>query len=146
MIALPTSGDVYVDTCSVIYAVERIEPFFSASAPLWAALSAGRQSVVTSELALMEVLVKPLRIGDAGLVTLYRNVLLSTVGLTCLPVGLAVLEAAAGLRARHNLKTPDAIHAATALQAGCVMFVTNDAAFRKVPGLNVEVLSEVAAR
>jgi predicted nucleic acid-binding protein len=49
------------------------------------------------------------------------------------------------LRANHNLKTPDAIHAATALAAGCVLFVTNDAGFRCVPGLPVAVLSEVAA-
>jgi predicted nucleic acid-binding protein len=146
MIALPASGKVYVDTCSLIYAVERIEPYFSASVSLWAALSAGRQAVLTSELALLEVLVKPLRIGDAALVALYRNVLLGTAGLTCLPVSLAVLQAAAELRARFNLKTPDAIHAATALEAGSVMFVTNDSAFRRVPGLNVEVLSEIAAR
>ena len=146
VIALPASGDVYVDTCSVIYAVERIEPYFSASAPLWAALNAGRQAVQTSELALMEVLVKPLRMGDAALVGLYRTVLLGTSGLTCVPVTLIVLESAAQLRARYNLKTPDAIHAATAIQGGAAMFITNDPGFRRVPGLNVEVLSDVAAR
>jgi predicted nucleic acid-binding protein len=43
------------------------------------------------------------------------------------------------------LKTPDAIHAATALACGSAMFVTNDGGFRKVPQLPVVVLSEVAA-
>jgi predicted nucleic acid-binding protein len=145
VIVLPPSGVVYADTSSVIYAVEKIEPYFSASAPLWSALHGGTQEVMTSELTLLEVLVKPLRAGDAALVTLYRNVLLGTAGLTCLPVSLAALESAAGLRAQYNLKTPDAIHAATALQAGCAMFVTNDAGFARVPGLNVVVLSQVAA-
>ncbi len=41
-----------------------------------------------------------------------------------------------------NLKTPDALHAATALLQGCKLFVTNDGAFRRVAHLPVTVLSE----
>jgi hypothetical protein len=41
VIALPSAGSVYVDTNTVIYLVERVEPYFSAGAPLWAALHAG---------------------------------------------------------------------------------------------------------
>jgi predicted nucleic acid-binding protein len=145
-LTLPASGVVYVDTSAVIYRVERIEPYLTVSLPLWDALDAGTQPVATSELTLLEVLVKPLRAGNTTLAALYRNVLLSTTGLTCLPVSRDVLESAANLRAAHALKTPDAIHAAAALRAGCVMFVTNDSTFRRVSGLNVEVLAEIAAR
>jgi predicted nucleic acid-binding protein len=53
-----------------------------------------------------------------------------------------VLERAANLRATVGLKTPDAIHAATALVAGCALLVTNDPAFRRVAGLPVGLLSE----
>jgi predicted nucleic acid-binding protein len=144
-IVLPAGGTVYVDTSAVIYRVEQIEPYLTASAPLWDALDAGKQQVVTSELTLLEVLVKPLRDGNAALTALYRQVLLGTIGLTCLPVQLTVLEAAARIRALHRLKTPDAIHAATALAAGCTLFVTNDPEFRHVPGLSVAVLGEIAA-
>jgi predicted nucleic acid-binding protein len=136
---------VYVDTNAVIYLVERIEPYLSASAPLWDALHAGTQAVATSQLALLEVLVKPLREGNAVVANLFRNVLLGTAGLSCLPITRGILEAAAQVRAQYNLKTPDAIHAATALDARSALFVTNDAAFRRVPGLNVAVLAEVAA-
>ena len=59
------------------------------------------------------------------------------------PIARAVLERAAALRAATNLKTPDAIHAATALIEGCTLFVTNDALFRRVPGLNVTVLRDL---
>jgi predicted nucleic acid-binding protein len=145
-LTLPASGVVYVDTSAIIYRVERIEPYLTASLPLWDALDAGTQSVATSELTLLEVLVKPLRNGNFPLATLYRNVLVGTSGLTCMPVCRAVLESAASLRAAHSLKTPDAIHAATALHAGCVVFVTNDVGFRRVSGLNVAVLGEIAAR
>ncbi len=37
------------------------------------------------------------------------------------------------------------IHATTALMAGCELFITNDVAFKKVPGLPVAVLSEITA-
>jgi predicted nucleic acid-binding protein len=138
-------GLVYVDTNAVIYHVERIEPYRTAAEPLWNDLDAGKAQVATSDLSLLEVLVKPLREGNSSLATLYRTVLLGTIGLRCLPITRDILEAAARLRADYNLKTPDAIHAATALHAGCVLFVTNDAGFRRVPGLPVAVLSEVAA-
>jgi predicted nucleic acid-binding protein len=144
-LTLPAAGSVYVDTSAVIYRVERIEPYLTASLPLWDALDAGQAQVATSELTLLEVLVKPLRDGNLSLATLYHTVLLGTVGLNCHPVSRAVLESAARLRAAQHLKTPDAIHAASALVAGCTLFVTNDPAFRKVIGLNVAVLSEVAA-
>lgn len=144
-LTLPSSGAVYVDANALIYRIERIESYFTASAPLWDALDQGTIEIETSELTLLEVLVKPLKDGNAALVTLFRTVLLGTAGLRCLPISLQVLETAATLRAQHGLKTPDAIHAATALGHNSAAFVTNDAGFRKVTGLPVTVLSEVAA-
>jgi predicted nucleic acid-binding protein len=47
------------------------------------------------------------------------------------------------LRTTTKLKTPDAIHAATAQQAACALFVTNDAGFRAVAGLPLVVLSDL---
>ena len=41
-------------------------------------------------------------------------------------------EAAARLRAVHGLRTPDAIHAATALESGAMGIITNDKAFLKI--------------
>jgi predicted nucleic acid-binding protein len=142
---LPSAGPIYADTNAIIYRVERIEPYLTAAAPLWDALDAGLMQVVTSELTLLEVLVKPLRDGNMTLVSLFRTVLFGTTGLTSLPITRTILESAAQLRAAHLLKTPDAIQAATALAAGSSLFVSNDAAFRRVPDLPVAVLSEVVA-
>ena len=52
-------------------------------------------------------------------------------------------EETAHLRAQTGLKTPDALHAASALQAGCTLFVTNDDDFRRVKGLSVTVLKDL---
>jgi predicted nucleic acid-binding protein len=103
------------------------------------------QSVATSELSVLEVLVKPIQLGNMALQTLFLGTLYGTPGLSCIPIARPILEAAAQLRATSGLKTADAIHAATALAEGCTLFVTNDPAFRRVPGLSVAILSEIAA-
>jgi len=140
---LPASGSVYVDANVVIYAVEKIDPYHSLLEPLWLAAQAGRLQIVTGEITWLETLVKPLREGNAALETLFRA-FLTAREVRLVPATLATWERAARLRAL-GLKTPDAVHAATALDSGCVLFVTNDTGFRRVPGLPIVVLSEVAS-
>jgi len=144
-LALPASGSVYVDANAIIYRVEAVQPYLDVAEPLWDALDAGTQAVVTSEISLLEVLVKPLQLGNSALQTLFQGTLYGTPGFACVPITRRTLETAAHLRATTGLKTPDAIHAATALAEGCTLFVTNDPIFRRVPGLTVAVLSEIAA-
>jgi predicted nucleic acid-binding protein len=55
----PAAGVAYVDTNALIYRVERIEPYLTASEPLWDALDAGLAQVATSDLTLLEVLSSP---------------------------------------------------------------------------------------
>ncbi len=54
-----------------------------------------------------------------------------------------ILREAARLRAITKLRTPDAIHAATALQIGCALFVTNDKGFKNVPSLPHVILDDL---
>jgi predicted nucleic acid-binding protein len=42
-----------------------------------------------------------------------------------------------------GVKTPDALHVATALVHRCNLFVTNDKDLRKIAELNITVLSEL---
>jgi predicted nucleic acid-binding protein len=139
---LPAAGIIYAETNVLIYEVEGIQPFTSVAKPLWDSLDAQTCQVATSELTYLEVLTKPLRDGNQALVSRYRAVLSATSGLHCHPIDLATLELAAEIRAAYALKSPDAIHAATALLAQCALFVTNDAVFRRVPGLRVAVLKD----
>lgn len=140
---LPTSGAVYLDANSFIYSIERIDPYRAILDTLWQAVSDGQFTVVTSELALLEVLVKPLKVGDATTAETFRAVLRHSPDVQMLPITQSVLEKAASLRASMTLKTPDAIRAATALLHGCPLFVTNDSAFRRLSDLTVAVLNEI---
>ena len=138
---LPPSGFVYLDANAVIYiyVVEKIEPYSSFLTPLWPACAAGQVSIVTSELTWLETLVKPLCDGNTALEFLFRA-FLTAREVELIPMTLPVWEQAARLRAL-GLKTPDALHAAAGLAAGCTLFLTNDSIFQRVPGLPVTVLS-----
>jgi predicted nucleic acid-binding protein len=57
------------------------------------------------------------------------------------PVDSGVAEIASDLRAAHNLRTPDAIHLATALQSGAEAFVSQDDRLRNLPIQDLRVLS-----
>ncbi len=142
VLTLPESGTVYLDANVFIYSIERIDPYRSMLDTLWLTVSTGQVTVVTSELTLLEVLVKPLKVGDATTATLFRTVLKHTPDVQMLPITQSVLEAAANLRATLGLKTPDAIHVATALLNNSMLFVTNDSTFRRVTDLNVTLLNE----
>ncbi len=140
---LPESGTVYLDANSIIYTIEGIEPYLTMLDPIWDAVQARTLTIITSDLTLLEVLVGPLKRGDKALEIDYRTVLQTSQGVQLIPISHPVLEQAASLRATTSLKTPDAIHAATALIVGCGLFVTNDVAFKKVPGLPTAILSEI---
>jgi predicted nucleic acid-binding protein len=54
-----------------------------------------------------------------------------------LPVSGSIAVEAAQIRADYNLRTPDAIQLATALDARASAFLTNDAGLASVPGLRL---------
>ena len=140
---LPQSGYVYVDANTVIYSVEKIEPYCAILQPLWSAAQQGQFLVISSELVLLETLVKPLKESDTILATCFREFLSASKEVQLISITLAILEKAAFLRATTSLKPPDAIHAATALTKGKIAFITNDPSFKRVPGLSVVVLQEI---
>jgi predicted nucleic acid-binding protein len=77
-----------------------------------------RLQLVTSMLTLMEVLVVPKREGQVHLCRRYRELFASFPQLTVLPIDQPVAETASDLRATYTLRTPDALHLATAIVAG----------------------------
>ena len=120
---------VYFDTNIFIYALEAVPAYRRQLATLAEALDEGGCVAVTSELTLSEILTKPFRDGTLDVVAAYREVLeAGSIQLT--PVTRAILLRSAMLRGQLGLKTADAIHVATAINAGCAAFLTNDAAIR----------------
>ena len=140
-LTLPSHGAIYLDTSAIIYSVERNEPYFTLLAPAWRQAEAGQLVVVCSELVIAETLVRPIREGYSDLVAAFLAVF-AAPEVDLIPTTRQMWEDTARLRAETGLKTPDALHAATALRAGCALFVTNDTDFRRVQGLPVVVLND----
>ena len=141
-LTLPPSGLVYLDANGLIYSMERVEPYRSLLEPMWQEAQDGNLTVVSSPVIVIETLAKPIRDGNTEIEAQYREVFASNV-FRLLDASYRVFEDAARLRADTGLKTPDALHAATALRAGCALFITNDTDFRRVEGLPTVVLDDV---
>ena len=139
---VPPSGAVYLDADAIIYAVEKIEPYYSLLLPLLGAVNRRVIGLIGSELLLVETLVKLVEQGDPALEASFRRFLTASREMQLLPISRQILERALKLRAAHRVRTPDAIHAATALIAGCTLFATNDPVFRRVSGLQTVILDD----
>lgn len=140
---LPAKGKIYFYANCFIYSIERIDPYREILDAIWQTVSTGEISVATSELTLLEVLVKPLKVGDITTATIFRTVLRHSPDVQMYPITQNILEEAARLRATIGLRTPDALHAATAMLNNCSLFVTNDSAFRNLRDANVVVLNDI---
>jgi predicted nucleic acid-binding protein len=139
---LPLNALVYVDTAVLIYSVEANPNYRELLRPLWLKLKASELEVISSELSLMEVLIVPLRNNDTALVNDYEQLMLEG-DMKLIPISQTILREAARLRATTNLRTPDAIHAATAINTGCTLFLSNDRGFRAIPNLSAVILQDV---
>lgn len=139
---LPAAGLVYIDASGLIYSLERMEPYRTLLEPMWLAAQDGNITIVSSPILVAEALVKPIRDGNKDIEAQYRELFASSA-VRLLEATYEVFEDAARIRAETGLKTPDAIHAATAIRADCALFVTNDQDFRRVQGLPVVILNDL---
>ena len=91
---------------------------------------------------MLELLVKPFKDGNIELVNTIYALGSRYPNLSWVEPSLAVAERAAQLRARYNLRTPDAIQAATAIVSHATGLITNDVGLAKVEDLEVLMLFE----
>lgn len=114
-------GLIYVDTCLVVYAFEDHPVWGAKARSALAAVPAGLLAI--SSLVKLECLVAPMRSGNLPLQAHYEQGLAQ---FSLLALNDEVFMRAAELRARFNLKTPDALHLAAAQCHGCEALWTND--------------------
>lgn len=130
---------IYLDSNVVIRLVEGNA---LARAPLVARLASSlgvAGSLTTSRLSRLECRSNLLRSGDT--VTLAQfDVFFSGVEISLIEVTAAVVELATEIRAKYNLKTPDALHYASAMEAGAEVFLTGDRVLARCSDVAVEIL------
>lgn len=138
-----THALVLIDTALWIYHFERHAQFGSAAGKVIEGLEAGKFRGVASELTLLELTVRPLQLARQDVADEYELLLDHFPNLELAPVTREILLLAAGLRARHRLRTPDAIQVATAIQRGATLAITNDDAWRTLPMIETIILSDL---
>ena len=115
---------MYWDSCVVVYLVEGVSPWRQllrerllqrADAPV----------VCVSELVRLERRVQHLRNADAPMLQLFDEFFART-DVTLVDVTRQAWALATDLRARHRIRTPDALHLACAITAGADELWTND--------------------
>lgn len=136
------AGPVAVDTAIFICLLEEHSVYLGAVRPLFLAATRGELQVITSAVTLLEVLVVPYRAGDVALGAQYEALLAGSRGVRLVDTDRTQLRAAAQLRARYRMRTPDALQLAAALTFRCTAFVTNDRDIPDIPGMEIIQLAE----
>jgi predicted nucleic acid-binding protein len=130
---------IYLDACAIIELRREPTDVGRTLTDFVVDASGTKNVLVTSELSLVEVLVKPLE-GFWGRARTdevpdsrdqyewyNENLIANGILVRTLPIERRTLLEAALIRAKiKSMKTPDAIHAATAFDAQCAYFITGD--------------------
>jgi predicted nucleic acid-binding protein len=90
-----------------------------------------------------ELLVLPYHEGDEQLANDFYGLLSTYPNLDWIAPNLEIAELAARIRALHRLRTPDALQAATALQAQATGLITNDRLFERAKEFETLVLDDL---
>jgi predicted nucleic acid-binding protein len=134
---------VGLDTSPFIYFVERNPVYVDIMRGIFKRLTDDNFQAFSSVITLTEVLVQPLRQNNQALADKYRDLLFNGINFKLIPLNSSIAETAARLRARHNLRTPDALQIATALENGCDAFLCNDRNLKRVTELKILILDEI---
>ncbi|MGH2767482.1 MAG: type II toxin-antitoxin system VapC family toxin [Candidatus Methylomirabilales bacterium] len=115
-----------LDTAPLIYFLEGDRDRAPLVREVLIAASLGVVSLVVSTLTEAELLVAPLRANDQRATSAIRALLDGSTGLAVIDVSRNIARSAASIRADHGLALPDAVVAATAIEARCTGLMGND--------------------
>ncbi len=123
---IPDGSRVLLDTVTLIYFLERNARYAGRAEAVFRRIEAGRLQGVIANLVFSELLAPLYRRGDTRAAAGLANRLLHFKNLEVVALTTGISMEAARLRADHGLRTPDAIHAATAISAQASGILTND--------------------
>ncbi|MGP1677536.1 MAG: type II toxin-antitoxin system VapC family toxin [Burkholderiales bacterium] len=133
----------FFDASALIYLIEGKAPFGSKVRTELAAAAAKHPDLgsAVSRLTWLECRVGPMRANDTAALAAF-DAFFARPDLVWVEMNRDVVELAAAIRVKHGLRTPDALQAASCLQLGTNhLFLTGDAAFKRVAGLKVKLLA-----
>jgi predicted nucleic acid-binding protein len=121
-----------IDTPLFIYHLEANKKYSNLTQKSFSSMENGSWHGVTSIITLMEINVHPWRIGREDVARKYETLLTNFPNLEIVNIDRDIARVAAQLRARFDVRPPDALQVASSLVAGARGFLTND---RRLSGL-----------
>ncbi len=131
---------IALDTSIFIYQLEANVKYVGLTDSIFTWLGQPNHTGITSTITMTELLVPAYRDAGEARIDEFYGLLATYPNLEWVAPNLEVADIAAGIRARHRLRTPDALQAATAVQAHATGLVTNDAIFERVKAFETMVL------
>jgi predicted nucleic acid-binding protein len=134
---------VYFDTNPIVYFTNKVGGFFDVCLPIFQSLDREEFIAYSSEIALSELLVKPMREGNLLEVRQLKNLFEEDGFFILLSHDREIFELTANIRALKNLKMIDAVHVATALVNGCDFLITGDNKMaQRITGIDIVNLND----
>ena len=115
-----------LDTVALIYFLEERPRYATKTEQIFGRIESGELQGIMATLVLAELLVPLYRCGDRQTASGLTNRLTNFRNLKVVPLTTEIGMEAARLRADHGLRTPDAIHGATAIVNEASGILTND--------------------
>ncbi|MFA5809411.1 MAG: PIN domain-containing protein [Thermoleophilia bacterium] len=135
---------IAIDTPVFIYHFEAHPRYQALTTQIFKTVEAGGCKAVTSTLARLEILVRPLKEQRPDIADSYRFLLDTFPNLTQVDIDKRVADSAADFRAGLGLSTPDSLHIACAASVGATLFITNDSDFSmEFGGMKILLLDSI---
>jgi len=131
-----------LDTSIFIYQLEANPRYIALADAVFSWVERAGHEAVTSTITMTELLVPSYRDKDEHRVDEFYGLLSTYPNLRWIPPDLETADLAARLRASYRLRTPDALQAATAIQASATGFFTNDPVFGRISEFKTAVLDQ----
>lgn len=131
---------VYLDSCIIIYLTESSADVRDRISNRLLLFAEDTPTVVFTDLSRLECRVKPLATGNATVLADYDD-FFTTPGYVKFVMDTLTFDVATEMRARHSLKTPDALHLAAAIASGCDELWSNDARLTRATENRIRIVT-----
>ena len=130
-----------LDTNIFIYAAAKESPFKTPALDLLDYIRKKSPKTFISVIVLEEFFIRMYRLGTLEKFPYYMDLVTAGDSITLVNVTREITLKAAKIRAQFNLKAPDAIHLASAIESGAKTFITIDRRIpKKINGLAIKTL------
>jgi predicted nucleic acid-binding protein len=134
---------IAIDTSIFIYQLEANPRYVALADSVFAWVERAGHEAVTSTITMTELLVPSYRDNNERRIDEFYGLLSTYPNLRWIAPDLEAADVAARIRATYKLRTPDALQAATAIQANATGFLTNDPVFARIEEFETVILDQL---